>query len=176
LASGGAAFNIASSLQMDMSRRTSVHTSVAAATVGTAAALGQRTQSGPRTKNCIFLSISESELIGTRKVLPVEITRAVLEHIDRLNPTLNAYITIKADLAIKPAGEAESEIQQPSPVRTPPQCSDCAQTTAARALFEDRVAVQDAGVVRRLKTAGAVHHKSPDRYSNLRTAWARCCN
>lgn len=147
-------FNIALPLQMDMSRRTFIHASVAAATDGTAA--------------------------------------------DRLNPTLNAYITVKDDLAMKSAQEAESEIQQQSPARTYPRCSDCAQTTAASALFKDRVAVQDAGVARRLKTAGAVlvgkssryefayggssavsyfravHHKSPDRHANLRTAWTRC--
>jgi Asp-tRNA(Asn)/Glu-tRNA(Gln) amidotransferase A subunit family amidase len=142
---------------MDMSRRTFIHASVAAATAGTAAALGQRTQSGPRTKDWIFLSISElSELIRTRKVSPVEITRAVLERIDRLNRTRNASITVKADLAMKSAQEAEPEIQQQSLARTSPRCSDCAQTTAASALFKDRVAVQDAGVASRLKTAGAV--------------------
>jgi aspartyl-tRNA(Asn)/glutamyl-tRNA(Gln) amidotransferase subunit A len=52
-----------------------------------------------------------SELIRTRKVSPVEITRTLLERIDQLNPSLNAYITITSDLAMKSAQEAETEIQ-----------------------------------------------------------------
>jgi aspartyl-tRNA(Asn)/glutamyl-tRNA(Gln) amidotransferase subunit A len=151
---------------MDITRRDFFHASIAAATVGTAAALAQRTQDSPRTQDWTFLSISElSELIRTRKVSPVEITRAVLERIGRLNPMLNAYITVTADLAMRSAQEAESEIQHNrwrGPLHGVPialkDLFDTAgiRTTAASALFKDRVPEHDAEVVRRLKAAGAV--------------------
>jgi aspartyl-tRNA(Asn)/glutamyl-tRNA(Gln) amidotransferase subunit A len=119
-----------------------------------------------RTEEWTFLSISElSELIRTRKISPVEVTRATLERIDRLNPKLNAYITVTADSAMKSAQEAESEIQRNrwrGPLHGVPialkDLFDTAgiRTTAGSALFKERVPEQDAEVVRRLKAAGAV--------------------
>src|SRR5262249_45706827 len=113
-----------------------------------------------------FLTISEvSELIRTRKVSPVEITQTILKRIERLNPALNAYITVTPDLAMKAAHEAESEIQQKKwrgPLHGVPvavkDLFDTAgvRTTAASALFRDRVPEQDAEVIRKLKAAGAV--------------------
>jgi aspartyl-tRNA(Asn)/glutamyl-tRNA(Gln) amidotransferase subunit A len=150
---------------MEIFRRTFLHASIASAAVG-AAGFSQARQSSARTGNWIFLTISElSELIRTRKVSPVEVTWAILERIDKLNPALNAYITVTADLAIKSAQEAESEIQHNrwrGPLHGVPiavkDLFDTAgvRTTAASALFKDRVPEQDAEVIRKLKAAGAV--------------------
>ena len=41
---------------------------------------------------------------------PVEITRACLERIERLNPALNAFITVMAESALAEARRAEAEI------------------------------------------------------------------
>src|SRR5881397_2234119 len=49
-------------------------------------------------------------LLRARKVSPVELTRACLDRIERLNPTLNAFITVTADLALRQARQAEREI------------------------------------------------------------------
>lgn len=146
---------------MDISRRKFLHASIA-----TAGLLASTLQGSHRTEDWTFLTISElSELIRARKVSPVEITRAVLERIDKLNPVLNAYITVTPDLAMKSAREAESEIQQKrwrGPLHGVPvavkDLFDTAgvKTTAASALFKDRVPEQDAEVIRKLKTAGAV--------------------
>jgi aspartyl-tRNA(Asn)/glutamyl-tRNA(Gln) amidotransferase subunit A len=146
---------------MDISRRSFLQASIA-----TAGAFALPAQASSRTEDSAFLTISElSELIRARKVSPVEITRAVLERIEKLNPVLNAYITVTPDLAMKSAREAESEIQQKrwrGPLHGVPiavkDLFDTAgvRTTAASALFKNRVPDQDAEVIRKLKTAGAV--------------------
>ena len=112
------------------------------------------------------LSLSEvSELIRAKKVSPVELTQECLSRITRLNPKLNAFITVTADSALTEAHEAESQIQRGnwrSPLHGVPialkDLIDTAgvRTTAASALLKDRVPREDAEVVRRLKAAGAV--------------------
>ena len=148
---------------MDLSRREFIQ-----ASVGTAAhlGLGSTLQASPGRDDLAFLNISElSELIRTRKVSPVEVTRATLQRIEKLNPILNAYITVTPEQAMKSAQDAEKEIQQSKwrgPLHGVPvalkDLFDTAgvRTTAASALFKDRVPEQDAEVVRKLKAAGAV--------------------
>jgi len=50
--------------------------------------------------------------IRNRKVSPVEVTRLFLERIERINPILNAYVTVAADDALAEAKRAEDEIAQ----------------------------------------------------------------
>jgi aspartyl-tRNA(Asn)/glutamyl-tRNA(Gln) amidotransferase subunit A len=58
-----------------------------------------------------FLSIAEAaKLIETRKLSPVEYTTALLERIAALEPQLNAFITVTAELALAQAQQAEQEI------------------------------------------------------------------
>jgi aspartyl-tRNA(Asn)/glutamyl-tRNA(Gln) amidotransferase subunit A len=106
-----------------------------------------------------------SEFIRKRSISPVELTTACLARIERLNPTLNAFITVTADSALAQARQAEAEIQRGNwrgPLHGIPlglkDLSDTAgiRTTAASALFKDRVPTEDAEVVRRLKDAGTV--------------------
>jgi aspartyl-tRNA(Asn)/glutamyl-tRNA(Gln) amidotransferase subunit A len=55
-----------------------------------------------------FVTIAEiARLFRNRKLSPVELTRFMLGRIERLNPQLNAYITVTADLALKQAKAAE---------------------------------------------------------------------
>ena len=49
-------------------------------------------------------------LLRQRQLSPVELVAFVLERIDRLNPRLNAYITILAEEAMQTARQAEDEI------------------------------------------------------------------
>src|SRR5207247_10541848 len=58
------------------------------------------------------LSLSEaSQLVRSKKVSPVELTRECLSRIERLNPKLNAFITVTADSALAAARQAEAEIR-----------------------------------------------------------------
>src|ERR1035441_7641196 len=118
------------------------------------------------TEALAFLSIERaSALIRTKKVSPVELTQACLSRIERLNPQLNAFITVTADSALVEARQAEVEIQQHRwrgalhgvPIALKDLVDTAGvRTTAGSELFKDRIPAQDAEVVRRLKAAGAV--------------------
>ena len=106
-----------------------------------------------------------SELIRNVKLSPVELLNECLERIDRLNPSLNAFITVMADSALAEAKRAESEIRLGrwrGPLHGIPiglkDLIDTAgvRTTAASAVFADRVPHENADVVTKLKAAGAV--------------------
>jgi aspartyl-tRNA(Asn)/glutamyl-tRNA(Gln) amidotransferase subunit A len=112
------------------------------------------------------MTISDvSRQLRAREVSPVELTRGCLERIERLNPLLNAFITVTAESALVEARRAEQEIQNGKwrgPLHGIPialkDLIDTAgvPTTAASALFQDRVPTQDAEVVQKLRAAGAV--------------------
>lgn len=58
-----------------------------------------------------FLTIGEAaRLIQSRKISPVELTQALLDRIAAIDPQVNAYITVTADLALAQARQAESEV------------------------------------------------------------------
>ena len=113
-----------------------------------------------------WLSLREAaEIVRSRKVSPVDLTRACLARIERLNPRLNAFITVMAPTAMAEARAAEAEIAKGAwrgPLHGIPialkDLVDTAgvRTTAASAVFADRVPKEDAEIVRRLKAAGAV--------------------
>ena len=92
-------------------------------------------------------------------------TQSCLNRIERLNPRLNAFITVTAESALAQARQAETEIQGGrwrGPLHGVPialkDLFDTAgvRTTAASELFKDRVPTQDGEIVRRLKEAGAI--------------------
>ena len=100
-----------------------------------------------------------------REISPVEITRECLARIERLNPALNAFITVTGESALAEARTAEAEIlngQWRGPLHGIPialkDLIDTAgvRTTGASALYKDRVPGEDAEVARRLRQAGAV--------------------
>jgi len=112
------------------------------------------------------LSILElSCAIRQGQLSPVELTQQCLHRIEKLNPTLNAFITVTDELAVRQARDAEAEIHKGhwrGPLHGIPvglkDLIDTAgvRTTAASALFKDRVPAEDAEVVTRLKAAGAI--------------------
>ncbi len=109
-----------------------------------------------------------AELAGRLKrkeISPVEITRECLQRIEALNPKLNAFITVMGESALAEAKAAESELARDKwrgPLHGVPvalkDLIDVAgvRTTAASAWFKDRIANEDAEVVRKLRDAGAV--------------------
>src|ERR1700731_4221409 len=58
-----------------------------------------------------MLALTEAaDQIRNRRLSPLELTRECLTRIERLNPVLNAFITVTADTALDEARRAESEI------------------------------------------------------------------
>ena len=109
--------------------------------------------------------IETSEQIRSHKLSPVELTRECLNRIERLNPLLNAFITVTPELALEQAGRAETEIlagHWRGPLHGIPialkDLIDVAgvRTTAGSRQYSDRVASEDATIVAQLKRAGAV--------------------
>ncbi len=112
------------------------------------------------------LTIAEaSGLLCRKKISPVELTTACLDCIEELNPTINAFITVMHESALAEARAAEAEINAGNwrgPLHGIPiglkDLIDTAgvKTTCGSALFADRVPIDDAYIVQRLKHAGAV--------------------
>jgi aspartyl-tRNA(Asn)/glutamyl-tRNA(Gln) amidotransferase subunit A len=112
------------------------------------------------------LSIAEaSDLLRRKEISPVELTNVCLARIEQLNPTVNAFITVMSESALAQAREAEEEIGRDEwrgplhgiPIGLKDLISTAGvKTTCGSALFANRVPTEDAEVVRRLKTAGAV--------------------
>src|SRR5215471_9629277 len=113
-----------------------------------------------------LLDLSEASLaIQKKEVSPVALAEACLARIERLNPAVNAFITVTADSALEEAGKAEAEIARgewKGPLHgIPLALKDLAETagvrtTAASAVLKNYVPSADAEVVRRLRAAGAV--------------------
>ena len=104
-------------------------------------------------------------LIRARKLSPVELTRVVLDRIERLNPIVNAFCTITPDVALAAAREAEQAVMRGElrgPLHGVPfSIKDLHYTKGIRTMsgsfvFEHRVPDVDPPVVRRLKEAGGV--------------------
>jgi aspartyl-tRNA(Asn)/glutamyl-tRNA(Gln) amidotransferase subunit A len=119
-----------------------------------------------------FASIEEiGRLFRKRKLSPVELTKLMLARIEQLNPKLNAYITVAAELALAQAKTAESELFAPrgrkghhdrGPLHgIPISLKDNIytkgfRTTAGSRILKDFTPRHDAEVVVLLKEAGAV--------------------
>ena len=106
-----------------------------------------------------------SSKIRNRKVSPVEVTRLFLEGIERINPILNAYVTVTADDALADAKRAEDEIAQGryrGPLHGIPFsikdniATKGVRTTAGSKILDQWIPDFDATVVAKLKEAGAV--------------------
>jgi aspartyl-tRNA(Asn)/glutamyl-tRNA(Gln) amidotransferase subunit A len=113
-----------------------------------------------------WLTAAEAaDAIRARELSPVELTRALLDRIDRLDPKLNAFIRLDGDAAIAAAKAAEAEIMAGRP-RGPlhgvpigiKDIIDVAglPTTCHSKILIDNVAAADAVCVSRLRGAGAI--------------------
>ena len=130
------------------------------------AALLAATRAFAATSDLTELTVTDaSALIRARMLSPVELVRAYLARIERLEPRVNAYITVTSELALKQAGQLEAELDAGrwrGPLHGIPIAlkdnMDTAgiRTTAASALFADRVPTEDAAVYQSLNDAGAV--------------------
>jgi aspartyl-tRNA(Asn)/glutamyl-tRNA(Gln) amidotransferase subunit A len=113
-----------------------------------------------------LMTIAEASGLIARKALsPVELTKAYLARIERLNPSVSAFITVTAERALADARAAEARIMADGP-RTPLDGIPIAHkdlfdtagiaTTCHSRLLRDNVPQADATVVSRLARAGTV--------------------
>jgi aspartyl-tRNA(Asn)/glutamyl-tRNA(Gln) amidotransferase subunit A len=125
-----------------------------------------RTSTSVELGDVTQLTIAEAAgLIRSRQLSPVTLVKACLERIDRFNPRINAFITILHESALEHARVAEAEIAKGNwlgplhgiPVGVKDNIDTAGvRTTAASAVFADRVPTVDAAVITRLKAAGAI--------------------
>ncbi len=111
------------------------------------------------------LTIKEARLkLDAKEITTLELTEACLAQIKKLNPEINAVLTICEDSALKEAREADKRInagEKGDLLGIPYLCKDNmmtkgARTTAASKILENYIAPYDATVIKKLKDAGAV--------------------
>jgi aspartyl-tRNA(Asn)/glutamyl-tRNA(Gln) amidotransferase subunit A len=62
------------------------------------------------TPNCFLTLAQAAKLIASREISPVELAESLLRRIEALDPQVDAFITVTADLALEQARKAEAEI------------------------------------------------------------------
>jgi len=120
----------------------------------------------PAISETIHLTLEEAAaLVRDRRVSPVELTEACLARIEAVEPRLNAFVTVTAELARAQAREAGDEIaagRYRGPLHGIPVAvkdlfaTKGIRTTAGSRILADWVPTEDATVVRRLRESGAV--------------------
>jgi amidase len=113
-----------------------------------------------------LLSIRElSRLMWTREASAVEVVNAHLDRIDRLNPAVNAFVTVTPELAVREAREADAALARGDEVGTlhgiPTGFKDTHDTAGIRTtygstIYADHVPDADDVVVGRMRRAGAI--------------------
>ena len=122
--------------------------------------------SGEMTDDLPWKGIAElGAAMASQAVSPVEVTQAFLDRIERLNPTLTAYISVYPDMALSAARRAEEEIARGDhrgPLHGVPVAvkdifqAEGMELTCGSPIDKGRISLQDATSVARLKSAGAV--------------------
>jgi aspartyl-tRNA(Asn)/glutamyl-tRNA(Gln) amidotransferase subunit A len=118
-----------------------------------------------------FASIAQiGKLFRTRKLSPVELTRLLLDRIEKLNPVLNAYITVCRESALEQAARSEAELLSkargkrrdrgplhgiPISLKDNIYTKDVG-TTAGSNILREFVPLRDAPVAAALKKIGAI--------------------
>lgn len=105
------------------------------------------------------------QLLINKQLSPVELTQLFLNRIERLNPTLHAFLKVTPEEALKAAKKAEEHImkgQFHSPLLgIPIAITDTFHlkdypTTFGSLLYKDDIAAEDSQEVKALKEAGAI--------------------
>ncbi len=106
-----------------------------------------------------------ARMIASKEVSPVDVARAHLERIARLDSTLRSFITVCAEAALDEARAAEARLAAGDTLGplhgVPIALKDLVDTAGVRTtggsrILIDRVPAADATVVKRLRAAGAI--------------------
>jgi aspartyl-tRNA(Asn)/glutamyl-tRNA(Gln) amidotransferase subunit A len=113
-----------------------------------------------------WLTIEDAgRLMRKGAISPLELTHLCLERIERLNPAINAFITVPRELALAQANAAERDLRRGNwrgplhgiPIALKDNIDTAGvRTTAASALYAERMPPEDSEVVRRLVAGGAI--------------------
>lgn len=106
-----------------------------------------------------------ASMIRSKALSPVELVRAVLDRIAKVNPALNAFCTVTAEAALQAARDAEQAVMRGGELGPlhglPFSIKDLALTRAVPSMFGSHIFAQrvpdtDAPFVRRLREAGGI--------------------
>ncbi len=109
------------------------------------------------------LSIKQmSEKLQNREISSVELTQHYLDRIEKLDPELNAYVTVTPELALEMAKQADELIAagKAGPLTGIPLahkdifCTEGVKTTCGSKMLDNFISPYDAHVVEQLKKAG----------------------
>jgi len=110
-------------------------------------------------------AVELARLYRARKATPLDVMEAVLARIDKVNPRVNAVVTLARDSALWEARRATAALKRGAPLPPlfgiPVGIKDVTltkdiRTTHGSKLFENHVPDEDALVVQRLRNAGAI--------------------
>lgn len=117
-------------------------------------------------RDLCFASATELlRLYRTRKASPLEAIQAILAQVDRVNPQVNAIVTLARETALAEARAATRALspraERPPLFGVPVVIKDLTitkgiRTTFGSKIYADHIPNEDASVVERLKAAGAI--------------------
>jgi amidase len=117
------------------------------------------------SKPCDLGAAEARELIGSRKLSPVELLESCIERIEAVNPAVNAIVTKSYERAREEAKRAEVAVMKGEKLGLlhglPAAIKDLNETAGIRTtfgspLFENHVPCDDEGVVARIRGQGAI--------------------
>jgi amidase len=130
-----------------------------------AAAAPPPSQPAAQRELCEMTAVELAARLARKEVSAREVMSAHLAQIDRLNPKVNAIVTLVADQAMTAAAAADEAIARRQPIGVlhglPVAHKDLVNTAGIRTTFgsrfyRDNVPTQDALIVTRMRAAGAI--------------------
>ena len=110
-------------------------------------------------------AIKLRDLIQSKEISPVEITKIYLDRINKFDGRLNSYLTVTADSALESAKLAEDQLMKgndlgllhgiPISIKDT-QMTKGVKTTSGTLIYKDKIAETDATIVDKIKRAGAI--------------------
>jgi Asp-tRNA(Asn)/Glu-tRNA(Gln) amidotransferase A subunit family amidase len=118
-----------------------------------------------RDEWCFTAATELRRLLRARDISPVELTKHALDRIEQVNPILNAFLTVSADLALQQARASEARAirgELLGPLDGIPysikdlEPTGGVRTTYGSKWFEHNIPVEDGVVAARLRSAGGI--------------------
>jgi len=119
----------------------------------------------PQDEFAFMSAVELADAIRARMISPVEVTKATLARIEKVNPRLNAFVTVPAEQALCSAAKAEEAVMRGERLGrfhgVPFHVKDNlyvagSRTTFGSKLFETNVTADDCPAVKRLRAAGMI--------------------